>query len=594
MNLRRWLRSDALVLLFCVVFGGGLRLYNLLALDPFIDEVTWINQAVEHVYDQTDFTTNMPVFPRVVVASKFAGFPGPIHAAAQLVDDWQTQSTLWIPTALHARPPLFFWLILITTKLPGNPLIGGRLAAVLPDVASGCLLYLLTRQVYPRSMAFVVAFLWSVSPFGLFFSRIASDDPLLTVLSVATAYSACRVMRTTSRLWPVMLGLSLACSIYTKTLGVLNIGVPLFALAILVPRSAWPRKAFALVVSYLIATLAILPLVPWIPRLYGRASEFADVGSGAIDASSNTLTALLGLPLLSANVARVLQWAMDYFKPPFMLAAAVGCGLALFRRDRPSLFFLATFVVPSLALLNRAEILFTRYFMFAIYPAYVLAALGLVELGRSSLSLWERAGMRAALSRFAGPAVALGGLSLVTAAWLPLSHGILVSPAQAPLTIEDHLQYVEDWYALFGLSTVAELIRSRATPSGATVLEPARPWWYNPRMPEDALHYYLWDESRVHFVESPALLDAQNLCDLRPWMAASEPVFLVIDGADGPAGGTPPDVPAYTQRLEAALARDLPEALEVLRIPRPSAANWLSVVQINAAPARSAVPACRT
>jgi hypothetical protein len=408
---------------------------------------------------------------------------------------------------------------------------------------------------------------------------------LLTFFSIATAYASFKVMRTISLLWPVMLGLSLAGAIYTKTLGVLNILVPLFAVLLLVPRYGWPRKAFGVGIGYLIAAIVVLPLVPWIPQLYGRASEFADVGSGG------GAGAQLGLQLLSSNMARASLWAMDYFKAPFLLAAAVGGGYALVRRDRASLFVLITLVVPTLALLDRATILFSRYFMFAIYPAYILAALGLVELGRS-FGLMLSAERRWPATLVAS-GLSMGGLIVILGTWFTLSVGILVAPAAAALTIEDHLQYVEDWYALFGLGTVADLIRLRAGPQGATVVEPVRPWWYNPRMPEDALHYYLWDESRVRFVESQALLDAENLCDLRSWTTHPEPVFLVIDGAAGSGDGAPPGEAAYTQRLAAGLARDLPEASEVLRIPRPNAGNWLSVVQLNAGRSPSAASACQ-
>jgi hypothetical protein len=43
----------------------------------------------------------------------------------------------------------------------------------------------------------------------------------------------------------------------------------------------------------------------------------------------------------------------------------------------------------------------------------------------------------------------------------------------------------------------------------------------------------------------------------------------------------PNDVPAYTHQLERRLAQDLPEAREVLRIPRPTAPNWLSLYRLD-------------
>jgi hypothetical protein len=43
----------------------------------------------------------------------------------------------------------------------------------------------------------------------------------------------------------------------------------------------------------------------------------------------------------------------------------------------------------------------------------------------------------------------------------------------------------------------------------------------------------------------------------------------------------PNDVPAYTRQLEHRLAQDLPGTREVLRIPRLTAPNWLSLYRLD-------------
>lgn len=585
--------AESLVILVLIVWGGGLRLYNLLALDPFVDELMWVNQAEEYVNDTAHYLAHehMPDIPRINVAPKLAGVPGPLFGAAREFDQWQSRSTLWLPTAVDGRPPLFYWITLVMTKLPGNPIVLGRLQAVIADVASGCLLYVLARQVYTRGLALAVGLLWSVSPFGLLLSRIASDDPLLTLFSLLVIFTSFRTMRTSSRIWPVFLGLSLAGAMYTKTLGLVCLVTPLLALVILLPWTAWLRKAPALAVSYAVAIVAVAPLAPWIFYFYGKANEFADFASSASGGDTSGVVALLNLRLLTANLARADLWAMDYFKLPFLAAVIAGCCLALVRRDRLALLVLMTVVVPCIALLDRATLLFSRYFMYAVYPAYVLGAIGVVELGLYVGRLLRPERWFATL-HLIGSGLAVGGLSVVIGAWTPLALGVLTSPADAPLPNEDHIQYVEHWYALTGLSKIADYIRAAAVLSDVTVVEPVRPWWYYPRLPEDALRYYLWDQPQVRFVESEALRDAVSLCDLRQWTGAAQPVFLVLNGAYDSISGAPPDIPRYTGRLEAALARDVPEAHEVLRIPRPNAINFLSVIRINPEPTSITASAC--
>src|SRR5262245_59550520 len=62
-RLRRCLDSTTLLLIVLLVLGAGLRGFNLAARDPFIDEVNWINAAIEHVHNVAAYTDpqRMPV-----------------------------------------------------------------------------------------------------------------------------------------------------------------------------------------------------------------------------------------------------------------------------------------------------------------------------------------------------------------------------------------------------------------------------------------------------------------------------------------------------------------------------------------------------
>ena len=81
-------------------------------------------------------------------------------------------------------------------------------------------------------------------------------------------------------------------------------------------------------------------------------------------------------------------------------------------------------------------------------------------------------------------------------------------------------------------------------------------------------------------LEVPSLWRAQDLRDVHR-IARDGPTYLVVNGSftDGP--GIANDVPAYTRQLERRLAQDVPEAREVLRIPRPIAPNWLSLYRLD-------------
>src|SRR5262249_24940305 len=158
----------------------------------------------------------------------------------------------------------------------------------------------------------------------------------------------------------------------------------------------------------------VAPLLPWVHQLFGLASQFVDVGPTPGE-GANPLGFVLDLRWLTANYSRVQQWALDYFRSPFLLAACVGAASAIIRRDRTGLFLLAILLTTSVALLDRATVLFSRYFMLTTYPAYVLAALGLVQLCELLAHVVGRVA-RGFLSSGVRPLALVAGLAIVVGA----------------------------------------------------------------------------------------------------------------------------------------------------------------------------------
>ena len=81
-------------------------------------------------------------------------------------------------------------------------------------------------------------------------------------------------------------------------------------------------------------------------------------------------------------------------------------------------------------------------------------------------------------------------------------------------------------------------------------------------------------------MEAPALWRAQDLRELRRF-TRDGPTYLVVNGSHTPASGMPNEIPEYTRQLERRLAQDFPDAREVLRIPRPTQPNWLSLYRLR-------------
>ena len=156
---------------------------------------------------------------------------------------------------------------------------------------------------------------------------------------------------------------------------------------------------------------------------------------------------------------------------------------------------------------------------------------------------------------------------------------VVRQPAEAKIPGSEHMGYVENWFAVYGLGR----------------------WWTSsalePERPVTVIVPPASRESRVMVpYGGPALVPAAR--SERPVRRSA--VALAGPGSPraSPDRSRWPDIPggqrqlhrrprhrqrrpAYTRQLERRLAQDVPEAREVLRIPRPMAPNWLSLYRLD-------------
>jgi hypothetical protein len=172
--------------------------------------------------------------------------------------------------------------------------------------------------------------------------------------------------------------------------------------------------------------------------------------------------------------------------------------------------------------------------------------------------------------RLAGAAL----VGLLLGHMAPLTYAVVTRPEQATLPRDLHEQYVEGRVAGYGLGRMASYLRDQAARYGLiTVLvpPPSEPSHFT-LIPQGALRLYLRDEPGIEYRESRELWPIRSLCGLRPWLSSERPTFFASMKsyvAELSVLVPPPSVEARaTRALEAALARDLPEADRVLRVPR--------------------------
>ena len=532
----RWTAADLICAAFLVVLAAVPRTVNLLGLDPFIDEVAWVDWAVRQF-------------------------------------QWDVPRSWLIPLLTDGRPPLFVWLTAPIALIVDNGFLAGRLASASAGVASAVVLYLLGRELANRTTGLVAGVLWALSPYCVFYSRVAADDMLLTLMAILAVWASVRLARRPTVAAGAWCGAALALAVFSKTTGVLLAVAPVLALVMLGRPAAWRIYRRPLGAAFAAGLVLSAPLVLGIGPLVTQAA--LHTGGASHDARE----------LLAGNLSLSAYWLDTFLGYRFVALVVVGALLALVTRQVGLIYAALVGAVLEGVILTISSPLFSRYLLFGIFPAFLLAgyavdragwlaALLVARVARSGRTMiWSALGARVAVTAL-GVIFALSERS-------QLAVDVVLNPAQAALPQSEHFRYVDQWFAAYGLGQIVDELRARGASGPVTLVVAPASRENRVMLPHNALQFYLRGDSNIRIVQVPALFRAQDLRDLRR-QTREGPTYLVVNGSHTDAAGMPNEIPDYTRQLERRLRQDLPDAHEVLRIPRPNAPNWLSLYRLDA------------
>ncbi|MCC7372064.1 MAG: glycosyltransferase family 39 protein [Chloroflexi bacterium] len=534
-----WNRFDVAIAVVLAALAALPRTVNLLGLDPFIDEVAWVDWAVRQF-------------------------------------EWSAPRSWLIPLLTDGRPPLFVWLTAPMAVLVDNGFLAGRLVSALAGTVSTVALYGLGRETASRRTGIAAALLWALSPFSFLFARIAADDALLTCLAILATWASIRLARRPTVGAGVWCGVLLALTVLAKTTGVLLAIAPPVALLLLGTPRCWRRYLRPLLAAFVAGLVTSGPLLLGLAPMIQQAALHTG-GSKGSEAG-----------LFAANLDLSLHWLDLILGWPFLALAGLGMLAALLLRRWALVAVLVVGVVLLGTILAITSPLFSRYLLFGMFPAYLLAGFAVERLAWLAGWTIDRFMPRlrpidwvARLLPDLTMVVVMGvGVVLVLAPRAGLARDLVYDPARAALPDTEHFRYVEQWFAGYGLGQVVADLRARAASGPVVVLAAPASRENRVLLPHSALRFYLRRDPHIRVVDAPPIFRAQDLRELRR-LTRDGQTFLVVNGSHTPAPGMPDEIPSYTRQLERRIEQDLPDAREVLRIARPTAPNWLSVYQLN-------------
>lgn len=343
------------------------------------------------------------------------------------------------------KQPMFTWVTMVLLRLvPGDPLLAGRLSSVLAGLGSMIGLLFLSHELFKsKNVTFAVLLIYIISPFTLWYDRMAIYDSMVAMFSIWNLYLAVLLVRRPRLDVALLFGMMLGFGMLNKSSGFLS----LYLVPLTLFLFDWTSpKLFQRLVKWA-AFVVVAALLSQLFYSVLRLSPFFYIVGQKDNVFIFSPQEWLAQPFrfFAGNLRGMADWVRSYMTLPLFVAAFVPL---FFRwpKWKERLLLYGWAIAPLVLLANFGKVLYPRFILFMTIPLFILAA-------ESSVYLFEK---------IKKPLVAwiFGAILLVPSIYI--SFMIIRDPLNAPLPISDRSQYIDDWPSGWGVPQVTSYIQSQA------------------------------------------------------------------------------------------------------------------------------------
>ncbi len=370
----------------------------------------------------------------------------PIFADEAIYIRWaqvmRAEPTLRFLPVSDGKTPLFMWTLMPLLKFIPDPLLAGRLLSVLVGFLTLLGVYFLSKKVFGIQAAFWAALLYVITPYTVFFDRMALVDSMLAGFTIWIIYFAIWLIKKTRLDIAMILGYLIGGGILTKTPGMIN----LLLLPITLIAVKWRRKYPILkVVMFWTVTIFVALVMYNILRL---GPQFQILSSRNTDYVFSPLE-LVGRPLdpFIPHMRDLSDWFPKLFTWPILFCIAIGILYTLIKTNRLGLIILLWAVVPLLVQSAFLKTFTARYLLSSIPPLLIIGGFGITNL----LPKFS------AFNRFSYLLMLIVVLPLA----LNFDFLLLTDPQKAPLPRAERIGYFEEWTAGYGFFEIASFLKDQ-------------------------------------------------------------------------------------------------------------------------------------
>ena len=341
------------------------------------------------------------------------------------------------------KQPLFMWALMPVLKVVTNPLFAGRLLSVLSGVGTllgvFCLTYLLFSS---KEVALFASFIYTLSPFAVFFDSMALVDSMLSLFGIWTFIFALVAVKYYRFDFAMLAGFSLGGALLTKS--------PAVFFSILTPSvivfSKWP-KDISRKVTHALKLFAIF--IPTYLIGYGMYNILR-LGVNFHLISERNKDYIFPISHLFTNpkdpfifhVKEIINWI--WLLGPGILLLFILLGLIIgIRKYRKQTLIISLWVALPLFINSMYAKVFTARYIYYVLP-YIFIL--------SSVFIF---------SRYAKSLIFKLLILAFVAISLYYNYLLIFNLPSAKLPKNERSGYLEEWTAGYGIKEVAEYLRGK-------------------------------------------------------------------------------------------------------------------------------------
>lgn len=417
----------------------------------------------------------------------------PIFADEAIYIRWaqvmRAEPTLRFLSLSDGKTPLFMWAMIPLLKVFHDPLFAGRLLSVISGLFTLLGVYALAKRAFNAKTAFWSGVLYVITPYTVFFDRMALVDSMLAAFTVWIIYFAIWLVRAIRLDVAMILGYLLGGAVLTKTSGMINLLLlPISLITYNTYKRTKENKYYLLRILFLFLVSIIIALVAYNGLRLGP--QFQQLSARNADYLFSPLE-LIGRPLdpFIPHLRDMADWWPKLFTWPILFCLAVGIFYLIYYLNRVGIVILLWATVPLLLEMAFLKTFTARYLLSSIPPLLIIAGYGIIQI----------------LPRFTSLRTISFILMLLVI--LPLSlyfnYLLLTNPAKAPLPKEEKIGYLEDWTAGYGFAEIADFLIEKSKTNPVAVGTEG----FFGTLP-DGLQIYL-DKEKVKIIPSGATISAE-------------------------------------------------------------------------------------